>query len=379
MIDAASGRQEGRGPIDLVCHGPGLSSAGETVRASFLQDGMTLWPGEARERFVPYADIRVSAGGFGHDQILLNWNDGSAKWSAAIGDPRAKESFLSRVPAALEPAVVHWRESVGRVRKRAWAGWSVVALLLFSPVVLAAVFWVESDRISRWAADGISPQMERTLGDLIFDQTRNDLKLVEAGEAPRIVAEIGNRLTAGTPHAFKWHVANDPAVNAFAVPGGHVVVFTGLLRAAGSAEEAAGVLAHEAQHVVMRHSLRGLVRSLGWRAVLSLLVGSAATETLAGELAVELGLLKFSRAQEAEADREGLLLLKKAGIDPEGMVRFFDGLGRREGATIALLSSHPASGDRAESLRAEIARIGPWEARKLPYDWDGVKAALPPS
>ncbi len=108
---------------------------------------------------------------------------------------------------------------------------------------------------------------------------------------------IGGRLTQGSRYQYKFHVALDKSVNAFAMPGGFVVVHTGLIQLAESPEELAGVLAHEIQHVEQRHSLRAMAQSLGLYAVLSLLVGD--TSGLAS-LGGDLLKLKFSRNHETE-------------------------------------------------------------------------------
>jgi predicted Zn-dependent protease len=148
-----------------------------------------------------------------------------------------------------------------------------------------------------------------------------------------------------------------------------VVVFTGLLKATASAEELAGVLAHEMQHVVRQHSMRALVRDMGWRATLSLLLGGTGPLGDATAAMVErLGGLRFSRQQETEADTEGVRLLEAAGIDPRGMATFFEKLADRGGEPPAFLSTHPASADRARRIRALVTTAPP--PPPLPYEWN---------
>jgi predicted Zn-dependent protease len=154
-----------------------------------------------------------------------------------------------------------------------------------------------------------------------------------------------------------------------------VVVNTGLIQAADSAEEVAGVLAHEVQHVELRHTLKNIIHSLGLRAALSLALGDIGSTAL-GDFAANLGELKFSRDLESEADSQGLAALKRAGIAPQGMVTFFDKLRKQEGASPpALLSTHPASEERMQTLEAMLREQGSWPTTPLPYDWQVVKTA----
>ena len=184
------------------------------------------------------------------------------------------------------------------------------------------LLWWQADRIVDAAVGRIPVSWEERLGESAFSQFEAGVTVLTAGPSVEAVEGIGTRLAASaeSPYAFRWHVVDDAQVNAFAVPGGHVVVFTGLIRAAASSDELAGVLAHEIQHVVLRHSVRGLVRTMGWRAALSIVFGDVGPLSGVGELASRLGSLKFSRDQETAADLGGLALLRRARIDPRGMI-----------------------------------------------------------
>lgn len=359
-----------------LCFGPGLRPEGQRIAVRLDEEGVCLWPEEAQEQRIPYQALQVSAGGFDHEQMILSWSLDGGQWSLTLSDRHAKALLLAHAPPVLAPQLAHWKKRIRSGRHRMRLGWTALALFLLSPFLLLAVFLWQTDRLVDWAANRISVQDEQKLGELIFEQTQPSLKLITAGEAPRVIEQIGQKLTAGTPYTFIWHVADDPAINAFAIPGGHVVVFTGLIKAADSPEEVAGVLAHEAEHVLQRHSLKAMIHNLGWRAVIAVTTGDW-TGGLAGELAAQMGILKYGRDKESEADLKGLELLRKARIDPDGMVSFFDKLAKQGGAPIALLSTHPASADRMAALRTAIAKNGSWQIQPLPYDWANIKATLP--
>jgi predicted Zn-dependent protease len=256
-------------------------------------------------------------------------------------------------------------------------GWAFVGAIVSAPVLVLALLWWQADTIVGAAVDRIPVSWEEQLGESAFEQLTRGAALLAEGPAVDAVNAIGGRLTdqIDAPYVFRWHVVDDPQVNAFAVPGGHVVVFTGLLRAADTPEEVAGVLAHEVQHVVLRHSVYGLVRSLGWSATIKILFGSSGPLSGVGQLADQLGSLTFSREQETAADMEGLALLQRAKVDPRGMVTFFEKLSHSESG-IALLSTHPMSADRANRLRAAIARAGAWPTEPLPVEWAQVKTSV---
>jgi hypothetical protein len=136
--------------------------------------------------------------------------------------------------------------------------------------------------------------------------------MVESGPAYDALQTIGRRLTR-PGETLQFHLAERPDINAFAAPGGVVVVHTALMRQARSAEEVAGVLAHEIAHVELRHSLQQIVRSAGLQVIAAALFGDY---TALGRWAAQLGALKFSRDAEREADQRALERLAEARIDP---------------------------------------------------------------
>ena len=135
-----------------------------------------------------------------------------------------------------------------------------------------------------------------------------------------LVAGIGD-----DRYPLKFHIVEDASLNAFAMPGGNVVLHTGLLLAADSPEEVAGVLAHEIAHVTRRHGIRNIVSSAGLYLVMQMLVGdvSGAVAILTDNSALLLDR-KFSRDFEREADEAGWDYLIRSDIEPSGMIRFFE-------------------------------------------------------
>ena len=174
---------------------------------------------------------------------------------------------------------------------------------------------------------------------------------------------LARRVTAGleSPPALRLVVVRADLVNAFALPGGYVVLTHGLIRAAESPEEVAGVLAHEIGHVAHDHVTEAIYRTTAVSMLASLLVGDV-TFGVAGAL-TELALNgRHSREAERAADRYAVELLNASGIDGGGLARFFERIAERAGGedhpVFRILSTHPPTGERAETVRASARADG---------------------
>ena len=168
----------------------------------------------------------------------------------------------------------------------------------------------------------------------------------------KLIAAVTTRLQAAmplTPYAFNVTVVRNPEVNALAAPGGHIVVFSGLIDRMDNADQLAAVLAHEMQHVVQRHSMNSLVRSIGLQALLSIVLGDPG---LIGGLAGNLTVLHFMRSDEQSADDEALNTLMRAGIPPAEMQHAFENLDdHKQDAPLKYLSTHPPLAERIARVK----------------------------
>jgi predicted Zn-dependent protease len=167
-------------------------------------------------------------------------------------------------------------------------------------------------------------------------------------------------------------------VNAFAAPGGYIVLFRGLLDLTDSAEELAGVLAHEVQHILQRHVTRLLLEHASTGLLLAALTGDVSgTVVFALEGARLLGTLQHSRQHETEADTAGLRMLVAANIDPAGMVSLFARLrtaGQQVPDVLQYLSTHPDTAQRIATLKALAAQTSHPFVKLLPhYDWQDMR------
>lgn len=217
---------------------------------------------------------------------------------------------------------------------------------------------------------------EKNIGDAAMKSVRLQTALCNESWVDPIVA----RLEAAVPESpYKFHVriANTPEVNAFAAPGGYIVLYQGLVNRTKRPEQVAAVLAHEMQHVLQRHSLRGMMRGLSIYALLTLVTG-APTESLIG-FAGQLGSLHYQRGDESDSDRLGLDLLARAEIDPQAMVEMLEILETVQGSLPSgaqYLSSHPLTRDRVAGV-AELAKksTGRVQPLNLPAGWPPAAVA----
>ncbi|QSA97280.1 M48 family metallopeptidase [Methylococcus sp. EFPC2] len=355
-----------RGAFAGRLFGPDLPGAGVLAECRWGAGVVYLRCGERRID-VAVARLYIEAAGFNHGQTRVSWAGEGGDYALFL-EHGAAQAFAAAAPAELALGLRAAGQTRRGLEHRFRLGWAVLGGVLAAPLLALMVFLAKADDIADWVAEHVPPEFEAQLGDGVLQQTRAQSKLSDDSPAAKTVRGIGERLVPGSRHHYRWFVADNPEINAFAAPGGVVVVNAGLIAAVDNGEELAGVLAHEVSHVELRHSVKAAVKMLGLRALWSLALGDY-SGTLAGEAAAQLTGLKFSRDAEAQADLEGLHRLAAAGISPAGMPSFFAKLAEKEGAAKlpALLSTHPLSEDRRERLQTELAALPKRDYPPLPF------------
>jgi Zn-dependent protease with chaperone function len=207
------------------------------------------------------------------------------------------------------------------------------------------------------------------------DHTVTDPVVVSAME------EIVDRLDRWVPVSgfdYRVVVVDIPIPNAFAVPGGNIVVFTGLIEFAETPEEVAGVLAHEMAHVYRRHGLKAISQSQGVTLALQVLSGDSGGMTaLGGECLSAVAVSNFSRKQENEADAEGIRNMLKAGVNPMGLASLFARLDEQYGDVsdeMSWISSHPQHKERVATIHRIVADEPSAEYTPFGFSWDDVRS-----
>ncbi|HTV25197.1 MAG TPA: M48 family metallopeptidase [Polyangiaceae bacterium] len=234
---------------------------------------------------------------------------------------------------------------------------AILGVLLVTLPLL--VIWGARE-LAEVAAVRLPPSMDEKLGRPSWEALKLSGQRCEDPAARRYVAGLLDPLVAAlgeTPFRFELMLVDADEVNAFALPGGFVVVNSGLLAEAKTGEEVAAVLAHELSHVTLRHSTKRIAGGLGVSAALGLVLGIVDIGAPAYTLSY-LASLGYERGQEREADEHGQALLERAGISPLGMATFFERLSNAPSPP-ELLSTHPDPGDRAARARAAAEAFQP--------------------
>lgn len=255
----------------------------------------------------------------------------------------------------------------------------LVATLCMLAVAVAPVLAANEDLpdIGSPADTVLSREKEQQIGRAIYKSLRDTGRVVTDPEIQEYIQDVGQRLAAHATDSgqqFRFFVVDDPAINAFALPGGYIGVHSGLLLATASESELAGVLAHEISHVTQRHISRAIFANqrasiLTMAALLGAILLGAATgsgDAISGAVVAAQGAaaqqqINFTRSNEYEADRVGVGLLASAGFDPMGMPRFFETLARQSGPLASqapeFLRTHPVTVNRIAESKERAARL----------------------
>jgi predicted Zn-dependent protease len=228
--------------------------------------------------------------------------------------------------------------------------------------------------------------VDNALGEAAQEAMDAGGSIVEDEVVTQAVQTILDRLA---PHAtldgleYQFRIVRNADANAYALPGGYITVFTGLIEQSTTPEQVAGVLAHEMAHARLRHGLIKVAHNGAFAAAMAILFGSVdGLESIAIELFTLQQVNEHSQDTETEADVEGVQILIAARINPEGLIHSFRTMQERYGdmpSAFAWTSSHPQFDDRIQSIEATLGALESqpeWEP--LDVDWDAVLEALKP-
>jgi hypothetical protein len=203
--------------------------------------------------------------------------------------------------------------------------------------------------------------------------------LPDSDPLTQYVQSLGRRLDGVIPPQWNWpyqfHVVQQKEINAFALPGGPIFVNVGTIVAASNEAELAGVIAHEMSHVYMQHSVKGMRKQGTTQAagqilggILGAVLGGAAgaLANMGAQLGAGVLSMKYSRADEAQADAVGAIIMYKSGYNPIRLAQFFQKLETKGGSGgPQFLSDHPNPGNRVQAVQEEVRN---WPARQYHDD-----------
>ena len=199
---------------------------------------------------------------------------------------------------------------------------------------------------------------ENAIGADFSNEIENELVIHDDPVVQQWITDLGNQILSGVDDVpegitFTFQVVDDDAtVNAFALPGGYIYFYTGLILMADNEAEVAGVMGHEIAHVTQRHIAKRLVADFGYQTVVGMALGDepGVFGSLLSNLVQAGGLITYGRGHESEADEVGIQYTINAGYDPNGFVTFFQKLDAQQTVNIPeWLSTHPLPSSRVEA------------------------------
>jgi beta-barrel assembly-enhancing protease len=216
----------------------------------------------------------------------------------------------------------------------------------------------------------ISIDEEWQLGQQLSQEVASQVRFNTDPAVNAYIQQIGNRLRERTPAPFNqlpwtFQVVQDDNINAFAIPGGHVYVNTGLIKAAENASELAGVMGHEMSHVTARHTTEQISREYGLSILAGLVLGQnpGQLQQIVTQIVAGGAIARFSREAEAEADKLGIQLMHDAGYDPRGMAAMFRVLLAHQQSEPSrveqFFATHPTTEARIRDAETRAQQLGP--------------------
>lgn len=304
----------------------------------FLDEGKRL-------QSFPINRTEISQGGTGNRYVYLKHPDKSG-WTFYTDD----KSILKHAGFSRED---HHKKSAKKIRNNRRLLWISVQSIIGVLLAIVILFYLFRGKIVESVAMSVPVTWEQEVSETMLESATMGKNVVKdekiLSDLEKITFPLVNAVD-NKDFKFSFTIVEDPTLNAYALPGGAVVIHSGLILEADDVNEVAGVLAHEISHVTRRHHIRGMVDKLGFFMLLRALIGDIGG--IGSELAIygaTIESLKYSRDYELEADESGWNLMLKANLDPRGMIDFFEKLQHEHGdmpGVATFMSTHPATGDR---------------------------------
>ncbi|MBP8724571.1 MAG: M48 family metallopeptidase [Saprospiraceae bacterium] len=342
------------------------------VEVACLADGLEIRfpsPNAPEKRIWPLKGIQPDEHP-GDGKLIIAYGAAAAREYLEFQDINALEQLGRSYPG------IKWQKGIrGR---HLWLALSSLAVLAISLVFLAYFFGLP--RLADSAAAAVPMEWEMDLGKQISERTLSGLRIDETRS--RWLDTFFAFMEIPSDYPIRLYYAQDSLVNAFAMPGGAIVIYSGLFDRLSGPEALAGLVAHEYAHVEKRHSLKSLFRSLGGFLVLSAVFGDLTG--LAGLLvdnANTIQNLSYSRHFEREADATAVELLLARDIDLIGMQELFEVLiaeGNRGLEVPEFLRTHPVTQDRLEFARQKALNQKPVRDENLAMAFDSLRQAITP-
>lgn len=326
-------------------------------------------------------ELKISLPSTGqHRFVIWHWNAvkniGSVPGGHRLLYPGYPEQHITVADVVFPDVAAYFLRNA---RKRRYSPALIIGSILaaFIAIIAAAYFWL-IPFIAVKIADQVPVSYEEELGNQSYDAIMH--QYTAQPETSQLLNEFFRTMAVSSPYNIRITVVKDTVANAFALPGGHIIVYDRLLNDMQHYEELAALLSHEFAHVQLKHTTRSIFRSVGSYAFLSILFGDiSGIGAVVVENANSLKGLQYSRALEKEADSYGLQLLEKRQIAPDGFIQLFQTLKKQNSLQpTEWLSSHPDLEKRAAYIRQQSANYHNTTGNPaLQAIWDRIKTQQP--
>ena len=321
---------------------------------------------------LPLDQLEIKRGGTNNRLLFLTHPSKPGVAVHTADKSLLKEPILLGTPAT--------RSQVQSIQGNRRTGMAIAGTIILLVLGSFAGLFLAKGTIAHSIAKKLPPDIEEKLGESAYSQISLGAKRIHDPEIQEQLHQLLAPLMAAIPedrYEFQFHIFDNKELNAFAMPGGFVVIHSGLLLEVDQPEEILGVLAHEIAHVTEQHSVRNIIESTGLLLVVQTffgdMTGLAAIMTDGG---AQLLQKSFSRTFEEDADDVGLQFLANANINPEGLIGLLQLLMEEQNKTIygkamdkmAWLSTHPTTDDRIQTLRKKISQLPPKEYAPVDFD-----------
>lgn len=352
----------------------GRASATVTVDPS----GVMAITSAGQKFFLRYEDMQLDLGGASGRMVFCRTHD--RKLTIFCEDKQFASAIELESGSALHGQltdVLQRRKAENRSMRMS----AMLFLLICGLLLIGSYYGLMA--MARHAVKLVPVSVDEKIGKMAIDQIDLEGPQVNDPVVVNACQKIVDRLA---PHSelqglkYELKVVDSSTVNAFCLPGGKMVIYTGLLRKAQNPEQVAGVLSHEMAHAIKRHGLQRIAQSLGVVVAIEVMIGDVGGLVALGvELGKTAALTSYGRDQEIEADVTGVRMLHAAGIDPLELAGFFE-LMKQDGLdvpdAIAWLASHPQHDIRIATIRGEMANLGPQEYQSIDVNWEEVQQKL---
>lgn len=329
----------------------GLSAGRHKISLRRDQDDIViLFDDEADTMRWPRQDIRALRDQAGADQVILRLEEESEARLVLEHEDAIRWVFQTCPNLDKHP-----QDTLGTRLVLKWTAGAIVSFLLLLFVIIPT--------LAEWLAPIVPKETQVALGAQIRGQAVTlfargvpEKRYCVDPSGQRALQSMVDRLATDEtlPFDLRLAVVDSKIVNTFAMPGGHIVVLSGLITDAETADEVAAVLAHEIGHIAARDPMRTAMRSAGSAGLLSLALGDFLGAGVLATISSQLIDARYSRAAETAADHYAADLLAQSGVPPDALARFFDRLSEAQGDGRSIppyFASHPPLAERSATLR----------------------------